>query len=94
MNRCLLGVEILLKRLMIPSYINSLIDWGVKNGQNEYFFTFFLWDDIKSYVTPALQKRDVQVTLGGHSLSYLLKEIQKDTNDNMLKTRRKTKVFC
>ncbi len=56
-----------------PSYIKTLIDWGVKNGQNEYFFTFFLWDEIKLYVTPALRKRDVQVTLGGHSLSYLLK---------------------
>ena len=77
-----------------PGYINSLIDWGVKNGQNEYFFTFFLWDEIKSYVTPALRKRDVQVTLGGHSLSYLLKEIQKDTNENMLKQEEKLKFFA
>ena len=77
-----------------PGYINSLIDWGVKNGQNEYFFTFFLWDEIKSYVTPALRKRDVQVTLGGHSLSYLLREIQKDTNENMLKQDEKLKFFA
>ena len=47
-----------------PAYINSLIDWGVKNGQNEYFFTFFLWDSIKAYVAQELQKRDVHVTLG------------------------------
>ncbi|MBO0600715.1 hypothetical protein I2483_03490 [Sporosarcina sp. E16_3] len=77
-----------------PSYINTLIDWGVKNGQNEYFFTFFLWDEIKLYVTPALRKRDVQVTLGGHSLSYLLREIQKDTNENMLKQDEKLKFFA
>ncbi|WP_188006629.1 alpha-glucuronidase family glycosyl hydrolase [Sporosarcina sp. ANT_H38] len=77
-----------------PSYINSLIDWGVKNGQNEYFFTFFLWDEIKSYVTPALRKRDVHVTLGGHSLSYLLREIQKDTNENTLKQDEKLKFFA
>jgi len=77
-----------------PGYINSLIDWGVKNGQNEYFFTFFLWDAIKSYVTPALRKRDVHVTLGGHSLSYLLREIQKDTNENMLKQEGKPKFFA
>ena len=77
-----------------PGYINTLIDWGVKNGQNEYFFTFFLWNEVKSYVTSALRKRDVQVTLGGHSLSYLLREIQKDTNENMLKQEEKLKFFA
>jgi len=77
-----------------PGYIKSLIDWGVKNGQNEYFFTFFLWDEIKSYVTPALRKRDVQVTLGGHSLSYLLKKIQEETNENMLKQDEQLKFFA
>ncbi|MBO0588130.1 alpha-glucuronidase family glycosyl hydrolase [Sporosarcina sp. E16_8] len=77
-----------------PGYINALIDWGVKNGQNEYFFTFFLWDEIKSYVIPALRKRDVQVTLGGHSLSYLLNEIQKEKNENMLKQDEKLKFFA
>ena len=65
--------EIFLETINDPGYINSLIDWGVKNGQNEYFFTFFLWDEIKSYVAPELQKRNVDVTLGGHSLSYLLR---------------------
>ncbi|WP_407267879.1 alpha-glucuronidase family glycosyl hydrolase [Radiobacillus sp. PE A8.2] len=56
-------------------YINSLIDWGVKNGHNEYFFTFFLWEKIKSEVSPELKKRDFQVTLGGHSLGCLLKKV-------------------
>lgn len=77
-----------------PGYINSLIDWGVKNGQNEYFFTFFLWDEIKSYVTQTLKKRNAQVTLGGHSLSYLLREIQKNTDENMLKQDEKLKFFA
>lgn len=58
-----------------PIYIDSLIDWGVKNGQNEYFFTFFLWDDLKPYITSTLKKRGVNVTLGGHSLTYLLQDI-------------------
>ena len=77
-----------------PAYINSLIDWGVKNGQNEYFFTFFLWDSIKTYVAPELQKRDVHVTLGGHSLSYLLKEIQKEDSGENLQEEEKLKFFA
>ncbi|WP_172369957.1 alpha-glucuronidase family glycosyl hydrolase [Sporosarcina jiandibaonis] len=77
-----------------PAYINSLIDWGVKNGQNEYFFTFFLWDRIKSYVSPELQKRDVNVTLGGHSLSYLLKQIQQDDFNEDLEEEEKLKFFA
>lgn len=59
-----------------PMFINSLIDWGVKNGHNEYFFTFFLWEKVKAYVAPTLQKRGVKVTLGGHSLQFLLNEIE------------------
>lgn len=84
----------ILETINDPEYINSLIDWGVKNGHNEYFFTFFLWDDIKPYVTPTLRKRGVHVTLGGHSLSYLLKEIQKDTAVNMLGQDEKLKFFA
>ena len=84
----------ILETINDPEYIHSLIDWGVKNGHNEYFFTFFLWDDIKLYVAPALRKRGVHVTLGGHSLSYLLKEIQKDTAVNMLGQDEKLKFFA
>lgn len=76
-----------------PIYINSLVDWGVKNGQNEYFFTFFLWDQIKEYVAPELMKRDVHVTLGGHSLSYLLKEIQSACSAEDLVQDSKLKFF-
>jgi Glycosyl hydrolase family 67 N-terminus len=55
-------------------YINRLIDWGVKNGLNEFFFTFFLWNKIHKYVEGELVKRSVNVTLGGHSLSFLIGE--------------------
>ncbi|MER2260475.1 MAG: alpha-glucuronidase family glycosyl hydrolase [Psychrobacillus sp.] len=58
-----------------PTFINSIIDWGVKNGHNEYFFTFFLWEKVKTYVAPSLMRRGVRVTLGGHSLQFLLNEI-------------------
>ncbi|WP_318615572.1 hypothetical protein [Sporosarcina sp. YIM B06819] len=84
----------ILETINDPVYIQTLIDWGVKNGHNEYFFTFFLWDAIKSYVTPALRKRGVHVTLGGHSLSYLLKEIQKESAGNMLGRDEKLKFFA
>lgn len=76
-----------------PGYINSLIDWGVKNGQNEFFFTFFLWDEIKSYITSGLKKRGVQVTLGGHSLRYLLALIQKENKKNSLENYENLQFF-
>ncbi|XXM74619.1 alpha-glucuronidase family glycosyl hydrolase [Lysinibacillus sphaericus] len=57
-----------------PHYINRLIDWGVKNGLNEFFFTFYLWEKIKKHVQGELIKRSLNVTLGGHSLSYLIEE--------------------
>lgn len=84
----------ILETINDPEYLHSLIDWGVKNGHNEYFFTFFLWDDIKSYLTPALRKRGVRVTLGGHSLSYLLKEIEKGTDGNRRGQDEKLKFFA
>ncbi|MGP4106070.1 alpha-glucuronidase family glycosyl hydrolase [Virgibacillus sp. L01] len=59
-------------------YIRDLIDWGIKSGLNEFFFTFFLWDEIKQYIREDLVKRSVNVTLGGHSLNYLLNEIKND----------------
>lgn len=76
-----------------PEYINSLIDWGVKNGQNEFFFTFFLWEKIKSYITSGIKKRGVQVTLGGHSLKYLLDCIQKENKDNSLENYENLQFF-
>ncbi|WP_096274321.1 alpha-glucuronidase family glycosyl hydrolase [Paucisalibacillus globulus] len=57
-----------------PQYIIQLIDWGTKNGLNEFFFTFFLWDEIGTYLYRELEKRNFNITLGGHSLSFLLGE--------------------
>lgn len=57
-----------------PIYINRLIDWGAKNGMNEFFFTFFLWDKVEKYIENDLVKRSMHVTLGGHSLSFLLND--------------------
>ncbi|RDI40048.1 alpha-glucuronidase family glycosyl hydrolase [Falsibacillus pallidus] len=72
-----------------PDYINALIDWGVKNKQNEYFFTFFLWDKVERKVAPGLQKRDVRVTLGGHSLKFLLEKV----GESELLKGKKTSFF-
>lgn len=83
----------ILETINDPGYIKSLIDWGVKNGQNEFFFTFFLWDEIKSYITPELKKRDVQVTLGGHSLKYLLSTIRKGKDNNLLDNHENLQFF-
>lgn len=77
-----------------PGYINSIIDWGVKNGQNEFFFTFFLWDEIKSYIVSGLKKRGVQVTLGGHSLRYLLDITQKGNKKNSLENYENLQFFA
>lgn len=54
------------------SYIKELIAWMAYNGANEIFFTFFLWDEVKDFIYDDLKKRDIKVTLGGHSLKYLM----------------------
>lgn len=83
----------ILETINDPGYINALVDWGVKNGQNEFFFTFFLWDEVKSYITSGLKKRDVQVTLGGHSLKYLLSIVQKEKENNHLDNYENLQFF-
>ncbi|WP_042146649.1 alpha-glucuronidase family glycosyl hydrolase [Paucisalibacillus sp. EB02] len=64
----------ILETIRDPQYVTQLIDWGAKNGLNEFFFTFFLWNEIGSYLYRELEKRNYNVTLGGHSLSFLLGE--------------------
>ncbi|WP_347789696.1 hypothetical protein [Solibacillus sp. CAU 1738] len=64
------------------TYVSNLIDWGVKNGHNEYFFTFFLWDELKATIEPLLTKRAVNVTLGGHSLRYIMAQCSAQ-NENL-----------
>ncbi|WP_139342820.1 endonuclease/exonuclease/phosphatase family protein [Virgibacillus halodenitrificans] len=61
-----------------PIYVNQLIDWGVKNKLNEFFFTFFLWDEIRPYIIEKLTNRNLHVTLGGHSLAFLVKSVSTD----------------
>ncbi len=56
-------------------YLKALVDWGAKNRLNEFFFTFSLWDQVKQDIKADLRKRGFQVTLGGHSLKYLLDHI-------------------
>ncbi|HEY4537747.1 MAG TPA: DUF4838 domain-containing protein [Erysipelothrix sp.] len=53
-------------------YLKKQIQWGIEHYHNEIFFTFFLWDEVKNEIEEALIKRDYEVTLGGHSLKYLL----------------------
>lgn len=53
-------------------FLKRMLDVGTKNGLNEVFFTFFLWDEIKEALLPEIKKRGIDVTLGGHSLRYLL----------------------
>ncbi|MBD8034422.1 MULTISPECIES: hypothetical protein [Solibacillus] len=53
-------------------FLKSMLDVGTKNGLNEAFFTFFLWDEVKEVLLPEIRKRGIDVTLGGHSLRYLV----------------------
>lgn len=53
-----------------PAYIKRLVDWLPKNGLNEIFFTFMLWDAVRDEVAPDIVKRGLRVTLGGHSMKF------------------------
>ncbi|WP_274308245.1 hypothetical protein [Solibacillus daqui] len=53
-------------------FLKSMLDVGTKNGLNEVFFTFFLWDEVKDALFEDIRKRGIEVTLGGHSLRYLI----------------------
>ncbi|GAK10519.1 hypothetical protein [Geomicrobium sp. JCM 19039] len=52
-------------------YIVASIDWAAKQKLNELFFTFLVWDEVKDRAAPELQRRGLEVTLGGHSIDYL-----------------------
>ena len=56
-------------------YLLNQIDMNAKYGHNEMFFTFFLFDEVKDSIVSDLLKRGIEVTLGGHSLKYLLEPI-------------------
>ncbi|WP_042462008.1 hypothetical protein [Neobacillus dielmonensis] len=57
-----------------PDFLVQLIDWAAKHYVNELFFTFMLWDKVKPIVEKEITKRGLSITLGGHSMHYLLKE--------------------
>lgn len=55
-----------------PDFILKIIDWAPKHYINELFFTYILWDKIKWLVKDEISKRGLHLTLGGHSLHFLL----------------------
>ncbi|WP_110934206.1 beta-N-acetylhexosaminidase [Paenibacillus bouchesdurhonensis] len=55
-----------------PHYLKEMIDWFGHNKINEMFFTFSLWDQVGEEIAPELIKRGIQVTLGGHSMKFIL----------------------
>ena len=68
------------------NYLLEQIDINGKYGHNEMFFTFFLFDEVSEVVLDALEKRGISVTLGGHSLKYLLEpllDLKKDEAENL-----------
>ena len=83
-----------LETIYDPPYISSLIDWGTKNGLNEFFFTFFLWEDVKDHIKEELVKRDLHVTLGGHCLNYLLKKVQQQSEVAAQEANKRLKFFA
>ncbi|WP_053365855.1 hypothetical protein [Bacillus sp. FJAT-27245] len=55
-------------------FLLQLIDWAAKQYINEVFFTFMLWDKVEHIVQKEIEKRGMDITLGGHSMHYLLRE--------------------
>jgi len=67
-----------IENLHDPEYILQMIDWNAKNRVNEIFFTFMLWDKIKEDMAPEIEKRGMQLTLGGHSMKFFLNRQEAD----------------
>lgn len=59
-------------------YLKELIAWMGYNGCSDLFFTFFLWDSVKESIAEDIRIRGIEVTLGGHSLKYLLNKDELD----------------
>ncbi|MEH7380158.1 hypothetical protein V7138_06735 [Bacillus sp. JJ1533] len=53
-------------------FLTQIIDWAAKQYINELFFTFMLWDKVKHTIEEEIEKRGLTVTIGGHSMHYLL----------------------
>lgn len=56
-------------------YLKKQIDSNAKHYHNEMFFTFQLFNEVSDSILDDLNKRDMKVTLGGHSLKWLLEPI-------------------
>ncbi|MDR4886078.1 hypothetical protein RGU12_00780 [Fredinandcohnia sp. QZ13] len=57
------------------SFLLQMIDWAAKHYINELFFTFMLWDKVKPVIEKEIEKRGLTITIGGHSMHYLLSDI-------------------
>ncbi|WP_210367564.1 hypothetical protein [Bacillus sp. REN3] len=57
-----------------PQFMIKMVDWFAKQYINEVFFTFYLWDELQEVLEEELKKRGMKVTLGGHSLAFLIGE--------------------
>lgn len=56
------------------AFLLEIIDWAAKHYINELFFTFMLWDKVKHVVEKEIDKRGLIITIGGHSMHYLLED--------------------
>lgn len=65
------------------SFLTNMIAWSARNGINEFFFTFQLWNKVREAITPELEKRNINICLGGHSLEFLLGEEKEDFNESV-----------
>jgi hypothetical protein len=59
---------IVLESSETSEYAKALIDWSAKNGLNDLFFTIELWERFEEQLRPELARRQLKLTLGGHSL--------------------------
>ncbi|MHA0858242.1 hypothetical protein [Paenibacillus sp. CMAA1364] len=58
------------ENLKDKDYLVDVVDWLGKNKLNELFLTFPLWDYVKDMLQPELEKRGIDLTLGGHSMKF------------------------
>jgi len=57
------------------AYLMAVVDWLVKNLQNELFLTFPLWHHLREALEPELCKRGISLTLGGHSMKFFTEKL-------------------
>lgn len=62
-------------------YMKDMVDWLSKNRINEIFFTFMLWDRIGDGLAADIERRGMNVTLGGHSMKFFLERTGENVSD-------------